>query len=63
MVTSLLQKQQESQPSAPEAVRPKMTKLTTAPQRGDVKVEVPSPDFCSVGENVLIGGKGSEDCD
>ena len=57
MVTSLLQRRQEPQPSMPEVVRPQMTRLTSAAQRGDMKVEVQSPDFCCVGEIVLIGGQ------
>ena len=40
MVTqTLLQRRQEPQSSAPEAVRPKMTRLIAAAQRGDLKVE------------------------
>ena len=56
VVTSLMRRQ-EPQSSTPEMTRPQMTRLTSAAQRGDMKVEVQAPDVCRVGEIVLIGGQ------
>ena len=57
MVTSSLQKQHDPPPETPETVRSQVTRLTVAVRKGDSKVEVSDPDFCRVGEVVLIGGK------
>ena len=57
MVTSLLRRQHDLPPAEPEAVQSQMTKMTSASQKGDVKVEVQDSGFCRVGEIVLVGGK------
>ena len=56
MVTEL--HQTEGSSSAPS--RPRMTQLTAVARKGDLRVEVESPDVCRVGEVVLIGEQQRE---
>ena len=51
MVTEM--QQTEGSSSAPS--RSRMTRLSAAARKGDLRVEVESPDVCRVGEVVLIG--------
>ena len=51
MVTEM--QQTEGSSSAPS--RPRMTRLSAAARKGDLRVEVESPDACRVGEVVLLG--------
>ena len=51
MVTEM--QQTEGSSSAPS--RPRMTRLSAAARKGDLRAEVESPDVCRVGEVVLLG--------
>ena len=53
MVTELHHRQEATSSSTP--VRPRVTKLSAAARKGDVRVEVDSPEACRIGEVFLIG--------
>ena len=56
MATELHQRQ-DATSSTPVQKRPKMTTLSTAARRGNMKIEVHTLEVCCVGEIVVIGGK------
>ena len=55
LVTELHQRQEST--SSSSSMRPRKTKLSVAARRGDMKVELQSPEVCRIGEVVLIGGQ------
>ena len=57
MVTDL-NRQQGSSSSTSTQKKPRMTTLSRAARKGDLKIQVHTPEVCPVGEIVLIGGQG-----
>ena len=54
LVTDTLQ---AAEPSSPERARVESTRLTKVARKGDLRIEVEDPEFCRVGEIVLVGGQ------
>ena len=54
-VHKMVMEGQQNEASSSTPNRPKMTRLTTAAWKGDLRVEVESPDTFHVGEVVLLG--------
>ena len=54
-VHTMVMEMQQTEGSSSAPSRPRMTRLSAAARKGDLRVEVESPDVCRVGEVVLIG--------
>ena len=54
-VHTMVKEMQQTEGSSSDPSRPRMTKLSAAARKGDLRVEVESPDVCRVGEVVLLG--------